>query len=200
MLRITGGKLLGIFWPGCHHGSMGSPSIGRSIFCQLAICARPGKARGGSSQQVLSHAARRLSGAAPFMDIGSARYKVSSQSVADAFYDVSFGPDGWRCTARTICTETGGASTSGQYTARSCACRRRTRGWQSQSPDMQVLPFYGLHERGMRNNKNGRCLGTGAADANAGSHTTPVGGQAPSPGGDYRAAGVRGRTVYEQDL
>ena len=34
------------------------------------------------------------------LDIGSGRYRVSSQSVADAFYDVSFGPDGWRCTCR----------------------------------------------------------------------------------------------------
>ena len=32
------------------------------------------------------------------LDLGSFQYKVSSQSVADAFYDVSFGPDGWRCT------------------------------------------------------------------------------------------------------
>ena len=29
------------------------------------------------------------------VDIGSMRYLVSSQSVADAYYDVAFGRDGW---------------------------------------------------------------------------------------------------------
>ena len=31
------------------------------------------------------------------LDIGSMRYLVSSQSVADAHYDVAFGRDGWWC-------------------------------------------------------------------------------------------------------
>ena len=31
------------------------------------------------------------------LDIGSARYRVSSQSVIHAHYDVTYGANGWRC-------------------------------------------------------------------------------------------------------
>ena len=34
------------------------------------------------------------------IDIGSGRYRVSFQSVANVFYDVSFGSDGWRYTCQ----------------------------------------------------------------------------------------------------
>ena len=56
--------------------------------------------RRGSSQQVLEARGREIAQNGIILDIGSGRYRVSSQSVADAFYDVSFGPDGWRCTCR----------------------------------------------------------------------------------------------------
>ena len=56
------------------------------------------RCRGGSSQQVLDARGKEIVRSGTILDIGSARCKVSSQSVADAFYDVSFGPDGWRCT------------------------------------------------------------------------------------------------------
>ena len=55
---------------------------------------------GGSSQQVLDARGKEIVRSGTILDIGSAKYKVSSQSVADAFYDVSFGPDGWRCTCQ----------------------------------------------------------------------------------------------------
>ena len=58
--------------------------------------------RGGSSQQVLDARGKEIVRSGTILDIGSARYKVSSQSVADAFYDVSFGPDGWRCTCPQV--------------------------------------------------------------------------------------------------
>ena len=54
--------------------------------------------RRGSSQQVLESRGREIVQNGTVLDIGSNRYRVSSQSVADAFYDVSFGPDGWGCT------------------------------------------------------------------------------------------------------
>ncbi len=54
--------------------------------------------RGGSSQQVLDARGKEIVRSGTILDIGSARHKVSSQSLADAFYDVSFGPGGWRCT------------------------------------------------------------------------------------------------------
>ncbi len=54
--------------------------------------------RRGSSQQVLEARSKEIVQSATILDLGSFRYKVSSQSVADTFYDISFGPDGWRCT------------------------------------------------------------------------------------------------------
>ena len=52
---------------------------------------------GGSSQQVLESCDKEIVRSGTILDIGSTKYKVPSQSVADAFYDVSFGSDGWRC-------------------------------------------------------------------------------------------------------
>ncbi len=56
--------------------------------------------RRGSSQQVLEARGKEIVQSGTILDLGSFRYKVSAQSVVDAFYDVSLGPDGWRCTCQ----------------------------------------------------------------------------------------------------
>ena len=48
----------------------------------------------GSSEQVLESKSKEIVQDGVILDSSSDRYKVSSQLVADAFYDVSFGADG----------------------------------------------------------------------------------------------------------
>ena len=55
------------------------------------------KRRRGSTQQALDARGEDIARDGAILDIGSNRYLVSSQSVVHAFYDVGFGPDGWRC-------------------------------------------------------------------------------------------------------
>ena len=102
-----------------------------------------------------------MSGAATILDIGSARYKVSSQSVADAFYDVSFGPDGWRCTCpyhlhgNRRCKHIRAV-----YGTIMCERRLADEGHEGIAVTEPLVTWRFCHstdctERGMRNNKNG---------------------------------------------
>ena len=117
--------------------------------------------RGGSSQQVLDARGKEIVRSGTILDIGSARYKVSSQSVADAFYDVSFGPDGWRCTCpyhlhgNRRCKHIRAV-----YGTIMCERRLADEGHEGMAVTEPLVTCRFCHstdctERGMRNNKNG---------------------------------------------
>ena len=52
----------------------------------------------GSPKQELENRAKEIIQNKNILDIGSDRYKVESQSVDNAFYEVTFGENGWKCT------------------------------------------------------------------------------------------------------
>ena len=117
--------------------------------------------RGGSSQQALDARGKEIVRSGTILYIGSARHKVSSQSVADAFYDVSFGPDGWRCTCpyhlhgNRRCKHIRAV-----YGTIMCERRLAGEGHEGMAVTEPPVACRFCHstdctERGMRNNKNG---------------------------------------------
>ena len=54
--------------------------------------------RKGSSQKDIDERGKSIIQGGVVLDLGHGRYKVSSQSVADAFYDVTVTDNCWRCT------------------------------------------------------------------------------------------------------